>query len=103
MTVMERLAASIVVPVVVLDKAEDAIPTAKAMSVDIGIPIPSENGVPRLISVNIIAGNKTPPIAAIIGNEAFLKLDNLPCSISLFISRPTNKKNIAIKKSFIIR
>ena len=31
MTVMERLAASIVVPVVVLDKVEDAIPTAKAM------------------------------------------------------------------------
>ena len=32
MTVMERLAASIVVPVVVLDKVEDAIPTAKAMA-----------------------------------------------------------------------
>ena len=32
MTVMERLAASVVVPVVVLDKAEDAIPTAKAMA-----------------------------------------------------------------------
>ena len=32
MTVMERLANSIVVPVVVLDKAENAIPTAKAMA-----------------------------------------------------------------------
>lgn len=32
MTVMERLAASIVVPVVVLEKAEDAVPTAKAMA-----------------------------------------------------------------------
>ena len=31
MSVIERLANSIVVPVVVLDKAEDAIPTAKAM------------------------------------------------------------------------
>ena len=31
MTVMERLAASIVVPVVVLEKAGDAVPTAKAM------------------------------------------------------------------------
>ena len=79
------------------------IPTTKAISVDIGMPIPSENGVPKLIIVNIIAGNKTPPIAAIIGNEAFLKLDNLPYNISCFISRPTNKKNIAIKKSFIIR
>ena len=32
MTVMERLANSVVVPVVVLDKAEDAVPTAKAMA-----------------------------------------------------------------------
>ena len=32
MTVVERLAKSIVVPVVVLDKAEDAIPTANAMA-----------------------------------------------------------------------
>ena len=31
MTVMERLANSIVAPVVVLEKAEDAVPTAKAM------------------------------------------------------------------------
>ena len=32
MTVLERLANSIVVPVVVLDKAEDAVPTARAMA-----------------------------------------------------------------------
>ena len=32
MTVMERLANSIVVPVVVLDKVEDAVPTAKALA-----------------------------------------------------------------------
>ena len=32
MDVLERLANSIVVPVVVLDKAEDAVPTAKAMA-----------------------------------------------------------------------
>ena len=32
MTVVERLANSIVVPVVVLDKVEDAVPTAKAMA-----------------------------------------------------------------------
>ena len=32
MTVLERLARSIVVPVVVLEKAEDAVPTAKAMA-----------------------------------------------------------------------
>ena len=32
MDVMHRLSNSIVVPVVVLDKVEDAIPTAKAMA-----------------------------------------------------------------------
>ena len=32
MDVMQRLANSVVVPVVVLDKVEDAIPTAKAMA-----------------------------------------------------------------------
>ena len=32
MTVMERLANSVVVPVVVLDKVEDAVPLAKAMA-----------------------------------------------------------------------
>ena len=32
MTVMERLENSVVVPVVVLDKVEDAVPTAKAMA-----------------------------------------------------------------------
>ena len=32
MTVMERLASSIVVPVVVLNKVEDAVPTARAMA-----------------------------------------------------------------------
>ena len=32
MTVMERLANSVVVPVVVLEKAEDAVPTARAMA-----------------------------------------------------------------------
>ena len=32
MTVMERLANSVVVPVVVLDKVEDAVPLAKDMA-----------------------------------------------------------------------
>lgn len=32
MNVMERLANSVVVPVVVLDRVDDAIPTAKAMA-----------------------------------------------------------------------
>ncbi|GAA0092039.1 hypothetical protein ANS017_25030 [Paraclostridium bifermentans] len=72
------------------------------MSVDIGTPIPIEKSVLALNIKNITAGINTPPIAPIIGKEAFLKLDKCPFNISFFISSPTNKKNIAIKKSFII-
>ncbi|GAA0100941.1 hypothetical protein UT300012_16560 [Paraclostridium bifermentans] len=76
------------------------IPTAKAISVEIGIPTPASNWVPLLNTINIIAGTITPPNAENIGKEAFLKLDKFPYSNSCFISSPTNKKNIAIKKSF---
>jgi len=48
-----------------------------------------------------IAGTIIPPSAAIIGNDAFFGLESSPTSISLFISRPTTKKNSAIKTSFI--
>ena len=42
-----------------------------------------------------------PPMAAIIGRSACLKLESSPCINSLLISRVTKKKNIAIKTSFI--
>ena len=40
-------------------------------------------------------------MAAIIGNIACLVFDSSPCINSLFISRVTKKKNIAIKASLI--
>ena len=42
-----------------------------------------------------------PPIAAIIGNVACLKLESSPWINSLFISNVTKKKNIAINASLI--
>ena len=40
-----------------------------------------------------------PPTAPMHGNKAFFKLDKLPCTNSRFISRPTVKKNNAIRPS----
>ncbi len=42
-----------------------------------------------------------PTTAAIIGNKACFIFDNYPCKNSLFISKVTKKKNIAISASFI--
>ena len=42
-----------------------------------------------------------PPIAAMRGNKAFLKFESSPMYISLSISRPTKRKKMVIKPSFI--
>ena len=42
-----------------------------------------------------------PPTAAIIGSRACLMLESSPCKNSLFISKVTKKKNMAIKASLI--
>lgn len=41
----------------------------------------------------------TPPMAAIRGSINLVRLDNSPTRTSLFNSRPTSRKNMAIKKS----
>ena len=48
----------------------------------------------------MIAGIIIPPNAANIGSEAFLKLESSPSIISRLISKPTRRKNTAIKPSF---
>ena len=50
----------------------------------------------------MITGIIIPPQAPIIGNRAFSFDDNSPTLISLLISKPTDKKKIAIRKSLII-
>lgn len=77
------------------------IPTANAISVDIGMQNPLKNGLFLFINININAGTITPPIDAKTGKEAFFNDDRLPYNISDFISKPATKKNIDIKNSFI--
>jgi len=76
-------------------------PKAKAMSVAIGIPHPIVCGVPMFRLKNIKAGTIIPPIAAPIGRMVFLMSASSPPINSLFNSKPTTKKNIAIKPSLI--
>ena len=73
------------------------IPTANAISVDIGMQNPLKNWLFLFIN----AGTITPPIDAKTGKEAFFNDDRLPYNISDFISKPATKKNIDIKNSFI--
>ena len=75
---------------------------ANAISVEIGIPVPLIKPPLILKRKYITAGNTIPPTAATIGNNASLIFDKFPYTNSLFISSPTTKKNIAIKKSLII-
>jgi len=78
------------------------IPSAKAMSVAVGIAQPFRfSGVPQFTIAKIIPGTAMPPMAAMIGKIALSKLDNSPAKTSRFISRPTRKKKIAIKPSLI--
>lgn len=73
------------------------IPTANAISVDIGMQNPLKNWLFLFINININAGTITPPIDAKTGKEAFFNDDRLPYNISDFISKPATKKNIDLK------
>ena len=79
----------------------ERMPTAKAMSVAVGIPQPEEAAVPWLTAVNMRAGAMTPPKAAMTGIKAFLRLESSPFFISRRISSPTVKKNRVIRMSLM--
>ena len=49
----------------------------------------------------MIAGTAIPPIAAMIGRADFLTDESCPAIISLFISSPTVRKNMAMRASLI--
>ena len=83
----------------ILLPSSEITPNEKAMSVAIGIPQPFALGVPALKNTYIRAGKIIPPAAANIGKDACLKEDSSPTIISRLISRPTTKKNIAIRAS----
>ena len=79
----------------------DRIPTAKAMSVAVGMPQPLAARVPWFTSVKTRAGTATPPKAAMIGRIAFLNDESSPQTTSRLISRPTVKKKITIRMSLM--
>ena len=79
----------------------DMIPTAKAMSVAVGIPQPDAASVPLFTRENRSAGTTTPPKAAITGRMAFLKVESSPHTTSRLISRPTVKKKITMRMSLM--
>ena len=77
-------------------------PSEKAMSVAIGMAAPrimpaSEGQTSRKIST----GMSIPPHAPMMGRMAFLMEESSPTRISRLISKPTERKKMAIRKSLM--
>ena len=80
----------------------DSTPNENAMSVAIGIATPrSISGSLGHRSQKNSTGMSIPPHAPIIGRRAFCRVESSPTRISRFISNPTERKNIAIRKSLM--
>jgi hypothetical protein len=74
-------------------------PTAKAMSVAMGILHPSPPAPPAVSATKIAAGRIAPPSAAKTGSAAALRSRNSPVTNSRLISSPTTKKKMAMRPS----
>ena len=81
--------------------SSESTPKANAMSVAIGIPQPELVAFEALNKKNIPAGTIIPPKAANMGMAAFFGEESSPSTISRLISKPTNRKKIAINPSLI--
>ena len=79
----------------------ERMPTAKAMSVAVGIPQPLAASVPWLKAAKIKAGASMPPAAATTGRIALRTDESCPLTTSRLISRPTVKKKITIRQSLM--
>ena len=79
----------------------DKIPTAKAISVAIGIPAPAWVPDLKLNNKNKIAGISIPPTAPKSGNEACFILESSPWYVSRFNSKPISRKKMVISPSLI--
>ena len=77
------------------------MPNEKAMSVAMGMALPCKRASSADKRRYIVIGNTIPPTAAITGKRAFFIDDNSPTRTSRFISKPTEKKNMAIKASLM--
>ena len=77
-------------------------PRENAISVAIGMARPlCICGLPPLRIAYISTGTIIPPHAPMIGRSAFFNDDNSPTRISRLISRPTERKKMAMRKSLI--
>ena len=80
----------------------ESTPNENAMSVAIGIALPrSISGSSGQVRTKINTGIAIPPQAPMMGSRAFFIVESSPTRISRLISRPTEKKNSAIKKSLM--
>ena len=75
-------------------------PTAKAMSVAVGMAQPWRVTGSVLTAMYSRAGTMTPPAAAMIGSSATFGSASAPLCISRRISSPTTRKNTVISPSF---
>ena len=80
--------------------SSETTPTAKAMSVAIGMPQPVEPAPDPLKARKMRAGTTMPPRAAATGSTAARGRRSSPVTISRLISRPTTKKKTAMRTSF---
>ena len=83
--------------------SSDMMPSAKAMSVAMGMPHPAADSWPAFREKKMSAGTTMPPTAAATGMMVRLGVDNPPTSSSRLISRPTRKKKMAMSPSLIHR
>ena len=80
----------------------ESTPSENAMSVAIGIATPRiMSGSLLLVSQKKSTGIIIPPHAPIIGRSAFCHVESSPTRISRLISSPTDRKNIAMRKSLM--
>ena len=77
------------------------IPRQNAISFAIGTPQPCSLPLPTLTAMYTRAGTIAPPTAPRIGSSALRGFLSSPAVISYLISRPTNRKNIAMRKSLM--
>ena len=77
------------------------MPRQNAISFAMGTPQPCSKPLPAFTTVYTTAGTTAPPAAPKMGSNALRGLRSSPAVSSNFISRPTNRKNMAMRKSLM--
>ena len=77
------------------------IPRQNAMSFAMGTPQPCSKPLPMFTTLYTTAGTTAPPAAPKMGSRALRGLRSSPAVSSNFISNPTSRKNMAMRKSLM--